>query len=229
MSSYIHHEYPKTDGRKDFWKQIKRTVNGQEVSPDDIKIIIKNVSKGLMLSKSDTVLDLGCGNAALASYFYKKINRYHGVDFSKYLLEIANDFFYISELTTFQELDLGVSPESIHNLQNYNKVLMYGVASYFSKRQLCKIFETVLINNENVQRIYIGNVPNVNFSDNFFARRNLIKTDLKNPNSSIGVWWDPDEISQILISMGYSCKIFLMPKDFYGYPYRFDILAMRNE
>ena len=70
---YIHKQHPKTVGKTEFWKQIKRTVNGKEVSDSDIKKIVCAINDALQLNENDYVLDLGCGNAALASYFLPKI------------------------------------------------------------------------------------------------------------------------------------------------------------
>ena len=101
MSDYIHKEFPKSVGKKEFWKQIKRTVNGVEVSENDIHMIVEAIRNALNLNKEDHVLDLGCGNAALASKFFGDIHSYSGFDFSDYLLSIAKENFFFRRKNKF--------------------------------------------------------------------------------------------------------------------------------
>ena len=89
----MHKEFPKSVGRDEFWKQIKRTVNGKEVSEEDISNIVKQITNHILPNKEDHLLDLGCGNGALASNFFPSIGQYTGVDFSEYLLGVAQEFF----------------------------------------------------------------------------------------------------------------------------------------
>ena len=101
MSEFLHKEYPKSFERNDFWSQIKRTVNGQPVSENQIDMIVTKVSNELELANQDTLLDLGCGNGALGNYFLKDIKYYVGVDFSEYLIGIANEYFQDEEKTLY--------------------------------------------------------------------------------------------------------------------------------
>ena len=50
-------------------------------------------------------LDLGCGNAALANRLFPLIDKYVGLDFSKYLLKVAKDNFHIENKTSFKVFD----------------------------------------------------------------------------------------------------------------------------
>lgn len=43
MSEYIRKEFPKSVGRDEFWKQIKRTINGAQVCKDQVEFIYKNI------------------------------------------------------------------------------------------------------------------------------------------------------------------------------------------
>ena len=176
---YIHKHYPKTVGRTEFWKQIKRTVNGKEVSETDINHIINAIKTGLELNENDYLLDLGCGNAALGSYFFPLIKFYHGVDFSSYLLEVAKEFFYIPGKTTFQELDLNKRITSIKHYNEVNKVLIYGTAAYLQKQNLINLIRK-LSDFEKVDRIYIGNIPDKTLASKFFAKRDITDFVLDN-------------------------------------------------
>lgn len=63
-------EHPKTVAQDDFWAQVKRTVNGQPVSQEQIDMIVARVKSGLILQRGDKLLDLACGNGALSRYFF---------------------------------------------------------------------------------------------------------------------------------------------------------------
>ena len=53
MSEFLHKEYPKSFERTT-WSQIKRTVNGQPVSENQIDMIVTKVSNELELANQDT-------------------------------------------------------------------------------------------------------------------------------------------------------------------------------
>src|SRR5947209_19768610 len=94
-------EYPKTLDRNDLWGQVRRTVHGKRVSDEQIEMIVRAIRNGLQLTASDAVLDLACGNGALASYLFSDFTTLEGVDFSDYLIEIANSRFAIEGKTRF--------------------------------------------------------------------------------------------------------------------------------
>jgi SAM-dependent methyltransferase len=229
MKAYIHHEHPKTVGRCEFWKQIKRTVNGESVSESDIKIIVDSVIGGLELNQSDSLLDLGCGNAALASNFFPLIKNYQGVDFSEYLLEIAQEYFFINKQTTFQNLDLRTSSHLINTDVNFNKGLLYGVASYFNEKQLIAILRNVFFEKIGLEKLYIGNIPNLHYAQSFFKKREISSYSLSDPDSAVGVWWDPAEFRMLLLKIGLESTLIFPPESFYGYPFRFDIVVSKSE
>lgn len=226
VEDYIHKQHPKTVGKTEFWKQIKRTVNGNEVPVSDIKQIVCAIIDGLQLNANDYILDLGCGNAALASYFLPKITAYHGVDFSSYLLSIANEYFHVPRKTSFQELDLNNQVENIHNLDRVNKVLIYGTVSYLSKKNVAKLVKK-LSSLDNIQRVFVGNVPNKNLAENFFAKRGVHNFNVNDEKSDIGIWWNMDELKQIFVENNFECEIKKMPSDFYAAEYRFDLIGWR--
>src|ERR1700730_11993251 len=49
-----------------YWKQIRRTVNGEPVDEAQIGLIVNAITDALSLRRDDLVLDLACGNGALS-------------------------------------------------------------------------------------------------------------------------------------------------------------------
>lgn len=78
---------------EDFWVQVKRTVKGQPVSQDQIDMIVSAMTAALDLSPDDILLDLGCGNGALTTYFFHRCRGGLGVDFSEFLISVARRNF----------------------------------------------------------------------------------------------------------------------------------------
>jgi cyclopropane fatty-acyl-phospholipid synthase-like methyltransferase len=56
-------------------------------------MIISQITLNLELGPNSHLLDIGCGNGALAARLFPYLNKYTGVDFSTYLLEVANEYF----------------------------------------------------------------------------------------------------------------------------------------
>lgn len=226
MSEYLHKEYPKTVGRTEFWKQIKRTVNGREVSQEDISNIIFQIKKELELTYKDNLLDLGCGNGALASNFFKYLNKYVGVDFSDYLIEVANEFFW-NKNCVFIKNSIQDYLDEIDTDDQINKVLIYGCASYLSREDLKVSLSKIHKKFNKLEKIFIGNIPNLKCAKQFFLQRNILEYDTEDNKSLIGIWWSTKGLSKLVNDIGYEARILYMPKSFYSYNYRFDILLKK--
>jgi len=77
-NDFMHKEFPKQFSKDDFWSQIKRTVDGKPVSEDDIDMIISQITSNLELEPNSHLLDIGCGNGALAARLFPYLNKYTG-------------------------------------------------------------------------------------------------------------------------------------------------------
>jgi len=223
-----HKVYPKQFDRDDFWSQIKRTVNGKPVSEEDIAMIVAQYAEHLQLEPKDHLLDLGCGNAALASRTFDRIGVYTGVDFSSYLLEIANEFFKPDDSVNYVEHDAAGFISNCPEPESYHKLLCYGCMSYLSRTELLGLIETLHGRFPNLERAFFGNIPNTSKAPEFFAKRDVKDYDLDDPKSPIGVWWNPTVLADAAAAFGFSAKVVHMPEQFYGAPYRFDLLLTRG-
>jgi len=226
MKNYIHKEFPKTVGRRDFWKQIKRTVNGQEVSEKDISRIVTQVSQNLCLRKSDHLLDLGCGNGALASNFFSEVGYYTGVDFSEYLLDVAKEFFN-PEGVKYIDSSVESFVNNCDNPSEYTKILIYGVMSYFGREGFIQILTKIKQDFINAKCIFIGNIPNELKAEEFYGNRGVLEYDVGDMNSAIGTWWTPEGLLRCCNEIGFKAELFYMPTCFYGAKYRYDIRLTR--
>jgi SAM-dependent methyltransferase len=225
---YIHKEFPKTKDPKDFWGQIKRTINGEPVGEDQILMIVKAVSKGLHFENKDVLLDLGCGNGALTRYFYDSIKKSIGIDFSEYLIQVAKDNFERNPNNTFY---FGDAIDFVSKYQSKNeitKALCYGVFSYFDKINAEKLLLDLSLNYSNLEKLYIGNLPNKEKADKFYYKDIDFKKLLDDNQSSIGIWRSHDEMIKLGEKTGWNCEIIEMADNFYGSHYRFDVIMNKK-
>ncbi len=226
---HAHKVFPKQFERDDFWSQIKRTVNGKPVSEEDIELIVSQICDQLALAPGDHLLDLGCGNAALASRVFDRVARYTGVDFSSYLLEIATEYFSPDESVRYVEADAADYVKCCDQPEDFDKALCYGCMSYLSREDLLGLIGTLHDRFPKVSRVFLGNVPDRAKAAEFFAKREVVDYDLDDPRSPIGVWWDPEELTAAASSPGFSAQVVRMPEHFYGAAYRFDLLLTRAQ
>jgi len=227
MKDYIHKEHPKTVGKTEFWKQIKRTVNGKEVSEEDISMIVDQIIANLKFAPDDHLLDFGCGNGALASRLFSFIGKYTGVDFSEYLLEIAMEFFQPDDTVTYQLSDITSFLDGPFSTIQPNKVLIYGVMSYLTRTEVGNLFSKLAQKNS-IKRVFIGNLPDSKLAKSFFQARSISDFDLDDAKSQIGVWWDKAEIYDLAHKVGFAPAIIQMPEAFYGAQYRFDLVLEKK-
>ena len=185
MSDYDHKEFPKTVDPKDFWGQVKRTINGNAVTQEQIDLIVEAVCNGLLFSKTDNLLDIGCGNGALSVLFFDKINKLVGIDFSEYLISVAKENFEKQPNYIF---NLGDAYEFIATYENKNqitKALWYGAFQYFDFITAEKILLCLSKEYKNLTRIYIGNLPDKDRTDKFFYLMLLLELKEKIDNLSL--------------------------------------------
>ncbi len=223
-NDYLHQEYPKRFPRHEFWQQIKRTVNGQQVTEFDIELIIKQIESHLDLQSHNHLLDLGCGNAALASRLFVRIDKYTGVDFSTYLLGVASEYFRPNENINYIESDMRAIENYAADAHAIDKILIYGCIAYLDRSAVVELLRGLKSKFAKLERIFIGNIPNRKCAPQFFAARGLVDFDLDQAQSPIGLWWEPDELQRIGESLGFQSEVLFMPANFYGGQYRFDLL-----
>ncbi len=221
---FLHKEYPKQFKRNEFWRQIKRTVNGEPVSEREIEMIINQICDHLDLGPSDALLDLGCGNGALASRLFSRLDRYIGIDFSDFLLEVAKEFFSPHDGIRYQIADIRDVDSYANGNEETDKVLIYGCVAYLSKEDTAELLRNLKDRLPQLKKVFVGNIPLRERANEFYSNRSVDDFDLDDPTSTIGVWWEFDELIQLGSRLGYRATRHLMPSSFYGNHYRFDLL-----
>lgn len=223
---YIHKEYPKKCDPRDFFGQVKRTVNGKPISEEEINLIINAIRDNLDLKHTDVLFDIGCGNAALASRLFDSIKGYIGVDFSEYLVSVANENFAKAGYEIILD-DAIKYLEQTEVDSIVTKVLCYGVFSYFEPKNAEKLLKLVRVKFPNVKRVFIGNIPDKKRADKFYYEEIDYENLLDDHQSSIGKWWAINDFQRLGKSAGWNAEFHFMPSGFYSAHYRFDVLLKR--
>ncbi|MDX1668840.1 MAG: class I SAM-dependent methyltransferase [Limnobacter sp.] len=217
-------QHPQQVGDKDYWAQVKRTVNGQPVSEDDIRMITDAIRYGLDLKpgQDDRLLDLGCGNGALTSLLYDSVSRVVGVDFSEYLISVAQRDFQKPGQYDYLVDDANHYLKSTHEGELFNKVLLYGCFAYFPDAE--GTLSLIRQRMPNVERVFIGNMPDLNLVDKFYYKGVPSEAELLDFNSKIGIWRTEDEFTELSAKAGWKAQFTRMPKEFYAAHYRYDVI-----
>lgn len=217
--------YAKQFGRTDYWRQVKRTVNGIPVSDDDIQLIVKRLYDALDLKKDDYLLDLACGNGALSQFLFDSIYKFHGVDQSSYLIDIAKSDFEEKNLFTFCCSDVMDYISSEIEPEKYTKVLCYGSFSYFFNAG--EILSLLNSKFKNVEVVFIGNLPDLDKVKLFYKDSIPNVQLLKSHDTSIGVWRNMSEFRGLANDSGWEVEFIKMPENFYSSHYRYDAILRR--
>ena len=217
-------DHPKTCDPTDFWGQVRRTVNGMPVSQDQIDMIVNAVVEGLELNSNDILLDLCCGNGALSNLLFEHCSGGLGVDFSEYLISIANKNFRNPPEQTYVLQDVVGFCENPVNPNVYTKVVCYGSFPFIQQEKAETLL--VLLKNSfpNLTRIFIGNCPDKKLMAKFYGDRLLAPGIVDDPDSPIGIWRTQEEFAALAESCGWGAAFHKMPSQYFAAHYRYDVI-----
>lgn len=219
-------EYPKSLPSTDFWGQVKRTVNGHPVSEQQIEMIVAAIQPALRLQAQDSLLDLACGNGALSRFFFSQCNEFLGVDFSEVLIDVARANFE-QPGRHFVLADVGQYVRQEQVPERFTKVLCYGSFPYFPEQTARLVLQHLHAVFRRVERVFIGNLPDLARQGAFFTDGRDHAQELKDPESKIGIWRSEDEFRALAADCGWEACFHRMPVAFYAAHYRYDVLLTR--
>jgi cyclopropane fatty-acyl-phospholipid synthase-like methyltransferase len=210
-----------------YWSQIKRTVNGVPVSEAQIAMIIDAIRQGLSLQPNDVVCDIACGNGALSQYLFDDCAALFGSDIDPELIRTAREHFAAPPAYDFRCADAASYVRSEAEPQRYTKALCYGSFSYFSQDEAQEVLSTLHARFTNLQRVYIGNLPDRDRAHRFYPSKMDYLPQLNQPNTAIGLWRNAAEWRALAAKSGWQIRFHQMTEDFYAAHYRFDVVLDR--
>jgi cyclopropane fatty-acyl-phospholipid synthase-like methyltransferase len=225
---YIHKEYPKTCEPTDFWRQVKRTVNGVPVSEEQIQLIVEAAFNGLGLVEEDELLDLCCGNGALTDRLLQHCKAGLGVDFSEYLIDVAKANFAVEPDRQYQLGDVVSFCQQHQDTAHFTKAMCYGAFSYLDAEAAKALLTALHSRFVNINQVFIGNLPDRDKLFVFFTPQNYVEGIEFVSDSALGLWRTEDEFRQLAEDCGWRAKFRRMPANYYAAHYRYDVILTRR-
>ena len=222
-SEYDYTERPKQFARNDFWRQVRRTINGEPVDETQIDLIVQQIATVLSLGPGDKLLDIGCGNGALSARLEPHIGELVGVDLSEYLIDVATEHFSSPKVSFERKgVDDVIGQKSF---RKFNKGLLYGVSSFLDDKTIAELVEWFF--DQESGALMFGNVRDRSFAVEFYGTE-PDQAELDNVSSSMGKWRTQAWYEQMASSTGVKVDFFKMPNDFYAAKYYFDVLMTKG-
>ena len=207
--------------------QVKRTVKGKPVPPEQIALIVQAITGGLNLQPGDRLLDLCCGNGALTTLLFAKCAGGLGVDYSAFLIEVAQRLFVHRASEGFVVADALAYLESEARPQDCAKVLCYGAFPYFDPAMAQRMLDLLNQRFSQVTTVFLGQLPDKSRMADFFTTREPAPGEADNPGSLMGIWRTPEELGDLARAAGWRAECHRMPADFYAAHYRYDAILTR--
>lgn len=207
---------------KDFQAQVMRNPHGKSVDDRQVVMILEAIARGLDIAPRDILLDLCCGNGALTDPIFARCRGGLGVDFTPYLIEVAKLNFERSPSRAYELADVQDFLETTLDTGRFTKVLCYGAFQCLSETKAATVLMTLRRRFPNVQRMLIGNLPDLDHAAMFFNENVPSIEHLKDPETPFGIWRTEDEVRKLARDCGWRAQVSRMPSGFYSEGWRFD-------
>ena len=201
----------------------------------DFEKIANDIIAKVHFESNDIILDLCCGNAALARIISKSCKEIHGVDHSARLIETAKQ---IKEEENLSNLHLHLSDamniDELFKEDFFDKSYCYFSFQYFDKEKRELLLEKLSRITKQNGIIFLGDIPDRTRRWNFYPTKlkfyreklsRLIK--FKEGECDLGWWIDPKEIVEWCKRRKLAASILPQDKSLPHSHYRFDVL-IRN-
>tara|TARA_B100001093_G_C26608064_1_gene918896 strand:- start:489 stop:965 length:477 start_codon:yes stop_codon:yes gene_type:complete len=157
--------------------------------------------------------------------FKEDVNTIFGIDRSKFLISVAKEKFQ-SQNIKYLCGEVPLVLEQIDFNNGFNKVLVYGVFSFFDNKTSNDFFNWAS-NNSKIKRIFIGNSRDRSLAHKFY-KRSVSESELNDFKSSMGAWRTKEYFSNIANEFKWKIEFSKMPKEYYSYEYYFDVTLTRD-
>ncbi len=211
-----------------FLGQVKHTVAGAPVSPDQIAMIVRSVRCRLSLGAADRILDLCCGNGVLTTQFFAVCAGGLGVDFCETLIAVANKNFVRGPQEAFLLQDVVDYARDADDTERFTKAVCHGGFQYLPPADAQELLDLLHQRFARLERLFLGNLPDKCRIDAFFGDRGRAAGVESRPASPLGLWRTGDEFKRLAAMTGWTATIAPMPPDYYAAHYRYDALLTRR-
>lgn len=203
----------------------------------DFNKIAEDIISKVHFEPNDVVLDLCCGNAALAKLISKSCKEIHGVDHSAKLVETAKS---IKQKENIFNLHLHLSDAmnigKLFKEDFFDKSYCYFSFQYFNKKKRELLLERLSRITKKNGLIFLGDIPDKTRMWNFyksplkFYREKISRLiQFKEGECDLGWWIDQKEIVEWCEKHRLSATIVPQSSSLPHAHYRFDVLIRNNK
>jgi len=218
----VYESHARSCDPKDFQGQVMRNPLGKSAGPDQVAMIVDAIRKGLDIRPDDVLLDLCCGNGAITDPVFANCRGGVGVDFTPYLIEVAKSNFERSPDREYLLSDVAEYVETTDQTDRFTKVFFYGAFQCLAESVAMRVLTALRRRFPNLQRVFIGNLPDLDRVGKFFEQDVPSPEELKRHDTLLGIWRTKEEVAKLAAECGWRAEFSQMPPAFYGAHYRFD-------
>lgn len=218
---FVYEAHARECAEDDFWRQVRRTVDGEPVGEDQIDMIVAQMRRLLAVGPHDLFLDLCCGNGALTGRVFDGCAGGVGTDISPTLIAVARKYFDVDGVE-YVEQDALAFAEAASDPSRFDKVMIYGSINFFRRDQVEALLGTIRAGFSSVSKLVVGNVADLDKLHDFYRPEQYVDGIEDDPGSPIGVWWSRDQFRALAAATGWDVDFHVMPEAFYGSHYRYD-------
>lgn len=203
----------------------------------DFEAIANDIIDKVHFESEDVVLDLCCGNAALAQYVSKTCKEIHGIDHSEVLLSAAKKLKGQNDIDNLRlRLSDAMKIDEVYKENFFDKSYCYFSFQYFNRNKRELLLQKLSRITKRKGWIFLGDIPDKNRMWNFYETRwkfyrekisHLVK--FKEGECDLGWWIDPQEIVQCCEKLKLNASIIPQDKNLPHAHYRFDVLIRNSK
>lgn len=203
----------------------------------DFDKIANDIKDKLNFDPEDVVLDLCCGNAALAMRIAPFCKKIHGVDFSGELIKTAERIMMKESIMNMElHLEDAMKIDKMFVEDTFDKSYCYFSFQYFSRKNREAILSKLSRVTKHKGWIFIGDIPDKTRIWNFyespqkFYREKLSRLlKFKEGECDLGWWVDPKEIVKWCEKRRMGVSVMPQDKNLPHSHYRFDVLIRNSK
>lgn len=195
---------------------------------DQIQMIVDAIVTGLQLSPGDVLLDLACGNGALSARVSLFCDELIGIDYSDYLISVAEEYFAEPPRRRFLCQDVASFVEGTCEAGRFTKILCYGSFAYFTPGDAMAMLRGIADRFDRVTTVLLGNLPDRRRARAFYGDDEPPASTMDSPTSAVGIWRAEEDLTELANSCGWHASFRQMPDHYYAAHYRYDAILTRS-